>query len=205
MKQNNFYEVDGCTDFIHVKLIKEHKHITNTLEVEVAETGYRTLVQNMYSFPKVNEPQKPVVPKFVAEWIEGCKGDYSKWDEEARAEFVFRAINDLFRFGEGLSFWDFTINEKISEWTTKNAYEFITAILFGYTVEKEKLYTVEIPDPNSLYKHRYLCINSNGVCISAGNGIDWKQRRENQFTESEIKQDFEWAWDAGFAKEVDVE
>ena len=70
MEQIEFYEVDGCTDFIPVKLIKEHKHITNTLEVEVAETGYRTLVQNMYSFPKVTEPQKPVVPKFVADWVD---------------------------------------------------------------------------------------------------------------------------------------
>ena len=67
----------------------------------------------------------------------------------------------------------------------------------------EKLYTVEIPDPNSFYKQRYLSRNSNGVCIDAGNDIDWKQRRKNRLTESEIKQDFEWAWDAGFAKEVE--
>ena len=93
---------------------------------------------------QINELDKVVVPKFVAEWIEDHKGDYSKWDEEARADFVFRAINDLFRFGEGLSFWDFTINEKISEWTTENAYEFITAILFDYTIEKKKRYTAKL-------------------------------------------------------------
>ena len=87
---------------------------------------------------------KPVVPKFVAEWIEDHKEDYSKWDEEARADFVFRAINDLFRFGEGLSPWDFTIYEEFSKWTTENAYEFITAILFDYTVKKEKLYTAKL-------------------------------------------------------------
>ena len=27
MKMNDFYEVDGCIDFIPVKLIKEHKHL----------------------------------------------------------------------------------------------------------------------------------------------------------------------------------
>lgn len=84
---------------------------------------------------QINEPQKPVIPKFVAEWIEDHKGDYSKWNEEAKADFVFRSINDLFRFGEGLNPWDFTIDEKFSGWTTENAYEFITAILFGYDVE----------------------------------------------------------------------
>ena len=156
---------------------------------------------------KIDEQQKVVVPKFIAEWIEDHKGDYNEWDEEARADFVFRAINDLFRFGDGFSPWDFTINEKISEWTTKNTYEFITAILFGYTVEKEKLYTVEIPDPHGIYKIRYLYKNGFG---SGGNirigGTDYRDIFLNvttHLTEAEIKKDFEWAWDAGFAKEVE--
>ena len=149
----------------------------------------------------IDEPQKVVIPKFVAEWIENHKGDYNKWDEEAKADFVFRSINDLFRFGEGLSPWDFTIDEKFSEWTTKNAYKFITAILLDYTVEKEKLYTVEIPDPNSYVYYRYLSRNDNGICIDASNDAKWKQKKRNQFTESEIKQDFDFLWQ--FAKEVD--
>ncbi|APC45907.1 hypothetical protein CHPC1151_0041 [Streptococcus phage CHPC1151] len=37
MKQNDFYEVDGCMDFIPVKLIEEHKHIMNALEVREVE------------------------------------------------------------------------------------------------------------------------------------------------------------------------
>ena len=69
MKQNEFYEVDGCTDFIPVKLIEEHKHMTNTLEVELTQTGYKTFVPSICSFPKPHEPQKVVVPKFVAEWV----------------------------------------------------------------------------------------------------------------------------------------
>ena len=151
---------------------------------------------------QIDEPQKVTVPKFVAEWIEAHKGDYSKWDEEARADFVFRAINDLFRFGEGLSFLDFTIDEKFSEWTTKNAYKFITAILFGYTVEKEKLYTVEIPDPHGIYKIRYLYRDSDGNILIGGNDYrDVFLNVKTHLTEAEIKQDFEWAWQ--FAKEVE--
>ena len=45
MKQNDFYELDGCTDFIPVKLIEEHKHMTNTLEVELTETGWGNEVE----------------------------------------------------------------------------------------------------------------------------------------------------------------
>ena len=147
---------------------------------------------------------KPVVPKFVAEWIEDHKGDYSKWDEEAKADFVFRAINDLFRFGEGLSPLDFTIDEKFSEWTTKNAYKFIIAILFDYTVEKEKRYTVEIPNPNSaggklvLFKQQ-----STGRLILDMLNPNINKPKYLHLTEAEIKQDFEWAWQ--WAKPVEVE
>ena len=151
---------------------------------------------------QIDEPQKVVVPKFVGEWIEYHKGDYNKWDEEAKADFVFRSINDLFRFGEGFSPWDFTIDEKSSEWTTKNAYKFITAILFGYEVETEKLYTVEIPNPNSaggklvLFKQQ-----STGRLILDMLNPNINKPKYLHLTESEIKQDFEWAWQ--WAKEVE--
>lgn len=31
--------------------------------------GLRTFAPNIYKFPKVDEPQKVTVPKFVAKWI----------------------------------------------------------------------------------------------------------------------------------------
>lgn len=152
---------------------------------------------------QLDEPEKTVVPKFVAEWIEDHKGDYSKWDKESRADFVFRSINDLFRFEEGLSPWDFTIYEEFSKWTTENAYEFITAILFDYTVQKEKLYTVEIPNPNeSDSGHIVLQKDKNNkVYIDWHYEDDWKLLKSLKLTESEIKQDFGWAWP--FAEEVE--
>ena len=80
---------------------------------------------------------------------------------------------------------------------------------FGYEIEKEKLYTVEIPNPNaSGYGKTYLAKNKDGkvelYSWSSYTSIDfadnWKQEENAQLTESEIKQDFEWAWK--FAKEV---
>ena len=65
--------------------------------------------------------------------------------------------------------------------------------------EKEKLYTVEIPDP--YYNYRFLSRNDNGIYLDASNYAKWKQKERNQLTEAEIKQDFEWAWQ--WAKEVE--
>ena len=182
---------------------------TETLNIKdrIADKGVDMVIKNQVIdiVSQIEEPQKPVIPKFVAEWMEDHKGDYGKWDEEARADFVFRAINDLFRFGEGLRSWDLTINEKISEWTTKNAYEFITAILFGYTVEKEKLYTVEIGGVGSskLFKNT----RTNEYIFHSGKELDWFHNVKelelytDKLTEQEIKKADERLWE--FAKEVE--
>lgn len=112
--------------------------------------------------------QKPEIPQFVADWIEEHKQMYGKWDEEDKSDFVFRAINDLFRFGTGLSTYDFDVDDELSEWTTKNAYKFITAILFGYTVEKEKLYKVR--DKRLHPDRNYLNFDEDIECWFFSNG-----------------------------------
>lgn len=169
-------------------------------DIEMIPKGEALEIVNQF-----DEPEKPVVPQFVAEWIEDHKEDYSKWDEEARADFVFRAINDLFRFGEGLNPWDFAIDEKFSKWTTENAYEFITAILFDYTVKKEKLYTVEIPNPNKIGNERNVLMKNgfNQIVMHRVYDYDdnWRNNKAYQLTEAEIKKDYKWAWQ--FAKEVE--
>lgn len=76
--------------------------------------------------------------------------------------------------------------------------------LFDYETIKEKVtkfYTVEIPDPNSLYKHRYLSRCAEGIVIDASNDTQWKQKKRNQLAESEIKKDFGYLWQ--FAEEVE--
>ncbi|MFM0802177.1 DUF1642 domain-containing protein [Streptococcus suis] len=80
------------------------------------------------------------------------------------------------------------------------------AIINGYEVEKEKLYTVEIPNPND-NEITVLERTANGVVLAQfGRHEDnWKKERVYCLTESEIKQDFEWAWDAGFYEPVEVE
>ena len=132
MKQNDFYEVDGCTDFIPVKLIKEYKHL-NLLEVESTESGYRGVVPHMYSFPKVNEPQKPVIPKFVADFYESIKDDF----EDKVYDLCLQFNRDN---GE--------LSSEVWEWFGCGKNEPIQTLvkmqLFGYEVEQEKLYTAKL-------------------------------------------------------------
>ena len=129
---------------------------------------------------QIDKPQKVVLPKFVAEWLEYCKHD------------KFYALHDAYaNMDEEMKCWRFIGN---------NSDLFAKAWIYGYTVEKEKLYTVQIPNPNSYCSYTFLSRNDNGVCIDSNNHISWKWKRKNHFTEAEIKKDFEWAWQ--WAKEV---
>lgn len=162
-------------DFIPVKLIEEHKHMINALELEVAESGLRTFAPNMYSFPKIDEPQKVVVPQSVAEWIDTL-------DKHGLFGLNYDVVDE--------SVWDW-----VYENYDCNVKKLHLAYLYGYEIEQEKLYTVEIPDPYGQYKIRYLFKNSVGdIRIGGNNYRDIFLNTETHLTEAEIKQDFDWAW-----------
>lgn len=76
---------------------------------------------------QLDEPQKPVVPKFVAEWIEYAK---KKGDSLA---ISFKPWN---LYGVEYS--------KADRWIEDNQETFARAWIDGYEVEKEPLYTVTI-------------------------------------------------------------
>ena len=192
MKQNDFYEVDGCTDFIPVKLIEEHKHLVNALKVELTETGHRTFVPHMYSFPKVTEPQKVTIPEFVAEWLEYCKR--TGW----HLQKALSNLDDDRKVGD----WAYNENDDlISEKVDMIA----RAWLDGYEIEQEKLYTVELLNPNIIGNEHTVLVKNvfNQIVMVRVYGDTWRTAKGYHLTEAEIKKDFEWAWDAGFAKEVE--
>ena len=136
---------------------------------------------------QVNEPKKPVVPKFVADFYESIKDGFES-----------KVYELCLQYNKG----DGELSSEFREWFTWGKNEPIQTLvkmkLYGYEIEQEKLYTVEIPDPNSFFENRFLSRNDKGVYIDADNEIDWKQRRENRLTEAEIKQDFDFLWE--FAK-----
>ncbi|HFU4089557.1 TPA: DUF1642 domain-containing protein [Streptococcus suis] len=179
MGQNEFYEVNGCNWFIPVDLIEKHEHI-NFLEVKAIGSGLRTFAPKMYQFRKPHEPQKVAVPKFVAEWIEEAK------EGECSLCTALGLVD-----GDSRNF-DWLFNGDKSNQDT-----FARAWLDGYEIEQEPLYTVEIPNP-ALDNLEFVIVLKRirgRVCLV--NTYDYMGRElsdEYKLTESEIKQDFEWAW-----------
>lgn len=134
---------------------------------------------------QIDEPQKPVIPQFVADWIEECKEKNGYTLSDALSTYI--CPFDLDRW----FYLDDCENENL----------FAQAWLFGYDIEQEQLYTVEIPNPNGTK----LCLarQYDGISISKAFGARWRGVPCYQLTEFEIRKDFDWAWQAGFAKEVE--
>ena len=187
MKTNEVYDVDGCKDFIPV-IIDGIFDDGVAVTVSDEKRDYKLVVEEVYRFPKVHEPQKVVVPKLVAEWIESQKESFP----------VASAIDMYYNLtSDNIGGY----YHKVWLWVIDHHYDFIKAWHDGYEVEQEPLYTVEIPDPHGIYKIRYLFRNSVGnIRIGGGDYRDIFLNVETHLTEAEIKKDFEWAWQ--WAKEV---
>ena len=184
MKQNEFYEVAGCMDFIPVT-INETYADSIAVTVDNYMQGYKLVVKNAYRFPKIDEPQKPVVPKFVSEWIDKHKNGKKKYRLSHALEHIF----DDTELG-------LYIKQQEGDYTETIA----RAWLDGYTVEQEKLYTVEIQNPN-INAHTVLQKTEKGIVLISVTNARWRGWESSKVTEAEIKKDFEWAWQ--WAKEVE--
>ncbi|HEQ9839865.1 TPA: DUF1642 domain-containing protein [Streptococcus pyogenes] len=119
---------------------------------------------------QLNQP-KPEVPQCVADWIEECK------EEDLTLKGLF-SNSDM--------------PAKIFDWifgSDENCRLMAEVWINGYTVEKEKLYTVDLPNGQPLVRGINTLYFSQNLAT------------ENvKLTESEIRKDFEWAWQ--FAEEV---
>lgn len=174
--------------------IEKIKRRTEYFKVEKEyNRGFRDGLNN--SIPVIREidaPERPVVPQYVADWIEWCKrnkvsllGGFSAIDELGLAICNDKKVKSL----------------DASKWATRNQETFAKAWFFGYEVEKEKLYRVELPNPNG-GTHLVLCKDCDGKLFIETFFIDdWETFGKCKLTEAEIKQDFDWAWQ--FAKEVE--
>ena len=133
---------------------------------------------------RLDEPEKPVVPQFVAEFIAS---------EQRSCSTLSEAIDNMDMGDDG----------GVTSWFYDNSEIFAKAWLFGYEVEKEKLYTVEIPNPNSKGTNKiYLCKDdTTGKVYLCKVNFNPSKNRNLRLTESEIKKDFGWAWQ--FAEEVE--
>lgn len=148
--------------------------------------GYGSIAKTVTDIiSQIHQPQKVSVPKYIADKIEYCK------DTEGYG--LFHAMDYCYKYRDS------------AEWLEDNQETFARAWLDGFEIKQEKLYTVEIPNPNATHNDVYIL----GRTLSGDISI-WRINRDSdiknydsdfQLTESEIKQDFEWAWQ--FREEVE--
>ncbi|EOA3032630.1 MULTISPECIES: DUF1642 domain-containing protein [Enterococcus] len=129
-------------------------------------------LETIKRFPSY-EPQKPVVPKFVAEWIEYAK---KKGDSLA---ISFKPWN---LYGVEYS--------KADRWIEDNQETFARAWIDGYEVEKEPLYEVIIGDLYLIKKFN----NRNDFCFDTSCSLCAWEKSAYQLTEAEIKSIDERYW-----------
>lgn len=131
---------------------------------------YKEILEDL---KQLDEPQKPVVPKFVADWIEYAK---KKGDSLA---ISFKPWN---LYGVEYS--------KADRWIEDNQETFARAWLFGYEVEKEPLYEVIIGDLYLIKKFN----NRNDFCFDTSCSLCTWEKSAYQLTEAEIKAIDERFW-----------
>lgn len=96
---------------------------------------YVALSEVMYLIKQLDEPQKVVIPQYVADWIEYCKEHNFT---------LLGCLDPLDDFGTSLSEGFKGDTKKCVKWCRKESNTFALAWLFGYEVENEKKYLVKI-------------------------------------------------------------
>ncbi|GAA5403713.1 DUF1642 domain-containing protein [Streptococcus uberis] len=180
--------------------IEEAKLIIKARSKEMAEinainsighTPFEQAVPTNYVIEIIDklDTQKPIVPKFVAVDL----------DRISHLSFLgkLRAICS--------NIYHMTVSERTSSWFANNEDLGLRALLYGYTVEKEKLYTVEIPNPNrasnkAVKKLMLFKTSADSPIIEIG-FMGNPDSPLCKLTEAEIRKDFDWAWQ--WKKEVE--
>lgn len=159
-------------------------------EGPIADTVTANREWILKSIQQLEEPQKPVVPQFVADWIEKCKS-------------IKRFITSL-AYALNSEVWsENSLSDECIDWLYKagNQDIFARAWLYGYTVEKEKRYAVKIKgniyENNLVYGYgvkRYFFSSS-----LIGN-------RRAEHTRKELEEaGFEWVFDCSGIEIEEVE
>lgn len=132
---------------------------------------------------QLDEPQKPVVPQFVADWYEEHKDDF----ETELFQCIYKMPN-IFEMNKLSKFEEWLIDEH-----TKPFQTLVNMHQFGYEVEKEKRYLVKLK-----------CIHSESEYLYYGMGsCKWRFRGKNEsgyfrknHTRKELEQaGFGWVFD----------
>lgn len=143
--------------------------------------GYNEAIDNTIDIVReLNEPEKPVVSQFIDSWIQGAK--YNGFD-------LYEAMTDD------------EMSDKVATWIVCHPETFAKAWLFGYEVEKEKLYTARL---KLISSERYSYINKKKdkkrLFISDLDGLN--DMYQTHFTQAELEELDAWDNPAFEIKEV---
>lgn len=129
------------------ELIKEYENIVKDDSLELCgcyNMADKNFMRKIYKsvledLERLDEPQKPVVKQFVADWIKYCKNTNVTLVRALLVEEV-----DFYNYANQKDY------EKLKEFlkVKENQELFARAWLDGYEVEKEKKYTVKIKSVN---------------------------------------------------------
>ena len=137
---------------------------------------------------QIDEPEKPILPQFIADWLEVCKENagFSLSSAMSRSTSLMKAQTN-----------------KVQGWFNlkDNQETFAQAWLFGYETKNDKLYQVELPGSHKEGDIILVKDDNGDIAYGVVFSDRWKELDYTKLTEDEIKRDHSWAWQ--FAKEVE--
>lgn len=175
------------------------KHFEEMEYVSIVQMGKKAFIDMI---EQLDEPQKPVVPQFVADWItkaktEGLKQKNSlgSYEELFPSDSAYSAMFSIFIKG-------FAIGE-VRNWVAENTDTFALAWINGYEVEREKRYLVKMKGVDSRTNYLYYGVGSKTWLFKA-KLIDGNFRKSHTRKELE-KDNFGWVFDCPGIEIVEVE
>ncbi|MCK1200302.1 DUF1642 domain-containing protein [Streptococcus uberis] len=175
----------GQTVFVKGIITDIEKDEILDLEIHTSENNFCVNSSDVYVI--IDKP-KLEVPQFMLDWVDDSREydyEFDEWfDHDNQPMEVYK--------------W---LNCKNKRQADINALALVTLIVNGpdaVTVEKEKLYTVEIPNPHEKQLSFVLMRQPNGnvriKTMHRSNLVLLKTDNDLHLTEQEIRKDFDWAW-----------
>ncbi|HEM5332039.1 TPA: DUF1642 domain-containing protein [Streptococcus suis] len=147
-------------------------------QAEALYTDVRSFLDNTFELiDQIHEPQRVVVPKFVAEWIERCKR--SGW----HLEKVLYRLDDDGKVGD----WAYDENDDL---IPEKVDMIARAWLNGYEIEQEKLYVVT--DGNKLYLKEFDELNAIIIIDDVVGAVDYAKRYEDKTKAQQAADELGW-------------
>lgn len=155
---------------------------------------YVALSEVMYLIKQLDEPQKVVIPQYVADWVEYCKNTSLSLARALNvSEEDFHNYANQKDYIELLTFLGSMVNQE----------KFSKAWLFGYEVEKVKKYNVKMKGFHGYGRYLNKALSSGEYFLGSKNEVGGYRTKH---TRKELEQDnFGWVFSCEGVEVEEVE